>query len=87
MSGGGGSTVERLARLETLLEKVEQLIERHMETSSQDRDKLLAKIDKLEARLTEIEGYKNRAYGVLIAFGIGTAGAGAGIAKAWQSLF
>lgn len=76
----GGTTVERLARIEALLE-------RHMEQSTNDRRELLVKIDKMETRLTEIEGYKNRAYGVLIAFGIGTAGAGAGIAKAVSALF
>jgi len=76
----GGTTVERLARIEALLEQ-------HVTQSKQDRGELLAKIDKLETRLTEIEGYKNRAYGMLIAFGLVAGGAGAGIAKAVSALF
>jgi len=76
----GGTTVERLARIEALLE-------RYMEESTNDRRELLVKIDKLETRLTEIEGYKNRAYGMLIAFGLVAGGAGAGIAKAVSALF
>lgn len=76
----GGTTVERLARIEALLEQ-------HVTQSKQDRGELLAKIEKLEARLTEIEGYKNRAYGMLIAFGLVAGGAGAGIAKAVSALF
>jgi len=76
----GGTTVERLARIEALLEQ-------HVTQSKQDRGELLAKIDKLETRLAEIEGYKNRAYGMLIAFGLVAGGAGAGIAKAVSALF
>lgn len=87
----GGTTVERLARIEALLEE-------HVGQSKQDRGELLAKIEKLEAdnkvanealnkRLTEIEGYKNRAYGMLIAFGLVAGGAGAGITKAVSALF
>jgi flagellar biosynthesis chaperone FliJ len=76
----GGTTVERLARIEALLE-------RHMEQSTNDRKELLAKIEKLETRLTEIEGYKNRAYGMLIAFGLVAGSAGAGLAKAVSALF
>lgn len=76
----GGTTVERLARIEALLEQ-------HVTQSKQDRGELLTKIDKLETRLTEIEGYKNRAYGMLIAFGLVAGGAGAGIAKAVSALF
>ena len=76
----GGTTVERLARIEALLE-------RHMEQSTNDRKELLAKIEKLETRLTEIEGYKNRAYGMLIAFGLVSGSAGAGLAKAVSAWF
>ena len=75
-----GTTVERLARIEALLE-------RHMEQSTNDRRELLVKIDKLETRLTEIEGYKNRAYGVLIGIALAGGTAGAGIAKAMSAIF
>ena len=75
-----GTTVERLARIEALLE-------RHMEQSTSDRKELLAKVEALELRLRDIEGYKNRAYGMLIAFGLVAGGAGAGIAKAVSALF
>lgn len=87
MTSGGGNQVERLARIEALLEA-------HVAASARDRVELFAKLDKmerenelLETRLRGIEGVKDRAAGLLILLGTATAGAGAGIAKAIEGIF
>ncbi|CAB4140037.1 hypothetical protein UFOVP407_8 [uncultured Caudovirales phage] len=83
----GGTTLERLTRIETLLEA-------HVKASERDRKEFFAKfeehsreIEALDTRLRSIEGTKDKAAGLLIMLGTATAGAGAGIAKAIEGIF
>ncbi len=67
------NTGERLARIETILERIDKKLDALEEDQKQD--------------IADLAALKNRGLGLLVGVGLAGGAAGAGLVKLWQGLF